>query len=236
MTAFRPDYRYNEFKYVVQPRCLATVRRLLQAQSVEPDPFPAGRVQSIYYDTIEHTSLGQCRDGAGRKIKFRIRRYDELADGQLQVKFKDGFAVAKLKAAVPFVEPPPQAWPFPEDEGGGAGGGGSAASAIATLARTAATLRPALDVRYRRERFRWSDDRVTLDSGIHAYACTGWMRVAGTAASVDYAVLEVKSRSEVPRLPPGLRGLVSFASFSKYGLLLRALLDEADVTCKYAPS
>jgi len=42
---------------------------------------------------------------------LRIRRYNDEDRGQLQVKFKDGFAVAKLKADTPWSARPPERWP-----------------------------------------------------------------------------------------------------------------------------
>ena len=106
---------------------------------------------------------------------------------------------------------------------------------IGTLALVAATLRPVIDIRYRRERFRYRDYRVTLDSAITATACDGLVYPRMTSDFLDFAVLEVKTRESSPLLPPGIRGLVSFSSVSKYGLLMRSLLDEADVLCKYRP-
>ena len=228
-TTFRPTYLYNEYKYIVPPRCTALVRRMLHVQSVDVDPFPEGTVQSIYYDTIDRTCLGQCKDGQARKIKFRIRRYDDQDAGQLQVKLKDGFAVAKLKSAIAFPRKPPMEWP--ESDRTAAGG----VDGIGTLGLAASNLRPVIDIRYRRERFRFRDYRVTFDSEITASPCDGLVYPRTTAASLDFAVLEVKTPESIPLLPPGVRGLVSFGSLSKYGVLMQSVLGEVDVLCKHQP-
>jgi hypothetical protein len=79
-------------------------------------------------------------------------------------------------------------------------------------------------------------DRWTLDDRIRARRQPGLPRVARAETAVPWAVLELKSPAPDPSVPPALQSVCVFQSFSKYGILLRALLDEPDALSKFAPT
>ncbi len=223
LTSFGPSFLYSEYKYLVTPRAVPVVRLLLESQLGPRPAFADGVVRSVYYDTIDRRLLGQCKDGAAHKRKFRVRRYDDLDWIQLQVKLKRGFAVAKLKCSTTLARPP-GSWPGAAPELPGA---------VAMNALSAATgpLRPVVEIRYRRERFRARDFRVTLDTAIVGEPRDGLTGALLSRVAPGVAVLEIKTPSPTPTLPPGISQLVQFSAFSKYAIVMRTLLGETDVLC-----
>ena len=98
---FPIKYNYNEYKYTVSSRNFENVLSILDAVANNTDSYPKGVVESAYYDSLSMHSLTQCRDGSARKIKFRIRRYNDNSFGQAQIKSKNLYGVGKIKCNLP---------------------------------------------------------------------------------------------------------------------------------------
>lgn len=74
---------YNEYKYLVNDANLKSVIFSLETMAKDTDPYPDGIVESCYCDSLSLCSLTQCKDGSARKVKFRIRRYNDNSFGQI---------------------------------------------------------------------------------------------------------------------------------------------------------
>lgn len=194
----------------------------LDAIANNTDPYPKGIVESAYYDSLSMGSLTQCRDGSARKIKFRIRRYNDNSSGQAQIKSKNMYGVGKIKCNLPL-------WKIYSDwhqvlERIDAG----EIDSIKILSSTYPPLRPVINVRYVRRRYQFLGCRITLDSQIEGFPYKG-LRAQKSFAFSPYSVLEIKSESSTPFLPEILRGRVRYGSFSKYAYLVRSLLGENQI-------
>ena len=210
---------YNEYKYLVSARNLENVLTTLDAIAKNTDPYPDGIVESVYYDSLSMASLIQCKDGNARKVKFRIRRYNDNSFGQAEVKSKNIYGVGKIRCDLPL-------WDIYSGWRGvldGVDGGES--DRIKILSSTHPPLCPVVNVRYRRRRYQFLGCRINLDSQIEAFPYMGLRAIKSFALS-PYSILETKSESSVPFLPEILKGKVRHGSFSKYAYLVRMLLGE----------
>jgi len=210
---------YNEYKYLVSARNLENVITTLDAIAKNTDPYPDGIVESVYYDSLSMASLIQCKDGNARKVKFRIRRYNDNSFGQAQVKSKNIYGVGKIKCNLPV-------WDIYSDwhrvlEHVDAG----ETDRIKVLSSTHPPLCPVVNVRYRRRRYQFLGCRITLDSQIEAFPYMR-LRALKSFALSPYSILEIKSESPAPFLPEIFKGMVRYGSFSKYAYLIRNLLGE----------
>lgn len=107
-----------EHKYLVPDRLLAPLRRVI-APFVRADDHASPRddgawtgytVRSIYFDTSRLTHYHQTAEGVQRRMKLRIRGYDQYRPGSdviLEIKRKNGPQSWKQRAAVayPLLEP-----------------------------------------------------------------------------------------------------------------------------------
>jgi hypothetical protein len=213
---------YNEYKYLVSERNLEYVLATLEAVASGTDPYPDGIVESCYFDSLSMTSLKQCKDGSARKIKFRIRRYDDNSLGQVQIKSKNLYGVGKLKCHLPV-------WDIYSEwrhvlEHAEAGG----IHHIKAISSTYSPLYPVVNVSYRRRRYQFMGCRITLDSRIKAFPYLS-LRAPKGFILLPQSVLEIKSDSPTPFLPEIFKGLVKYGSFSKYAYLSRILMGEDQI-------
>ncbi len=210
---------YNEYKYLVSARNFENVLTTLDAIANNTDPYPNGIVESAYYDSLSMDSLTQCRDGSARKVKFRIRRYNDNSFGQAQIKSKNLYGVGKIKCNLPLWDIYSDWYRVLEHVDAGE------IDSIKIISSTHPSLCPVVNVRYRRRRYQFLGCRITLDSQIEAFPYKG-LRAHKSFALSPYSILEVKSKSSVPFLPEILNGQVRYGSFSKYAYLIRILLGE----------
>lgn len=224
--------RYSEYKYVIEPERLPYAIALMDSLYGHTDPFPDGKVHSVYFDTLPLTSYDQCVNGSERKIKYRIRWYDG-GRVQAQIKEKDLFGVSKMKGALAMSAPAfdtqiPLFWhmlPFVKNNGDNA--------AIQARSARIGPLMPLLHVSYHRRRYRGFDFRMNLDSCI-AVEMMGRHpegRVAKTM--IPMAVLEIKTTQERPVLPFSTAMILRQDSFSKYMLGIKLLTGAPDVLNRY---
>jgi len=210
---------YNEYKYLVSAKDFENVLTTLDVIAKNTDPYPNGIVETAYYDSLSMASLVQCKDGSARKVKFRIRRYNDNSFGQAQIKSKNIYGVGKIKCNLPLWDIYPDWKRVLEHVDAGE------ANSIKIFSSTHPPLCPVVNVRYRRRRYQFLGCRITLDSQIEAFPYTGLRAIKSFALS-PYSILEIKSESSVPFLPEILKGKVRYGSFSKYAYLVRILLGE----------
>lgn len=98
----------NELKYIVGNRRSRSVLQWLRC-NCRPDPqFPAGVVNSIYFDTRDWQSLGEKVNSDYLKTKIRLRWYSEIDGGYphnqafVEVKYKIGYKRQKKRIPAPF--------------------------------------------------------------------------------------------------------------------------------------
>jgi hypothetical protein len=211
---------YNEHKYRVPLRDLPALAEYLSVALGTAEPYFEGIVESRYFDTLSLLTLDQCKDGAHRKIKFRLRRYNDDGFAQLQIKTKDLFAVRKIKSRGV------QWKPYADWNEASLTAEGESGKLIRQIARTYPPLYPVAQIRYRRRRYRIGGCRITLDSEIEAIACDGLKRRIRSAVGLKSAVMETKAPSDASFIPAFLRDRVRRDSFSKFALLTRQLLGE----------
>lgn len=224
--------RYYEYKYVIEPERLSYALALMESLYGGTDPFPAGMVHSIYFDTVPLTCYQQCVNGSERKSKYRIRWY-EGGQVQAQIKDKNLVGVSKMKGALAMTAPTatahlPSFWrqlPFVAGHGDN----------VAMQARSAmmGPLLPLLRVSYYRRRYRSFDFRMNIDSAI-AVEMTG-RHPAGRVAKtmIPMAVMEIKTTQERPVLPFATAMVLRQDSFSKYMLGIKLLTGEHDALNRY---
>lgn len=62
------------------------------------EEFPQRQINSLYFDTLDHEMLSQSIEGEARRIKVRLRWYDEDAQGKLELKLKSGSFSLKCRS------------------------------------------------------------------------------------------------------------------------------------------
>jgi hypothetical protein len=215
-----PHNNYNEHKYRVGMMHLPEVTKYFDAILGCNEPYFEGIVESRYFDTLSMLTLEQCKDGANRKIKFRLRRYNDDCSAQLHVKSKSLFATRKIKSSgvswKPYVD-----WRQASLTASGENG-----KLIRQISTTYPPLYPVVQIRYRRRRYRIGDCRITIDSEIEAVACEGLRRRVRSFVVSPAAVIETKSPLAASFVPAFLRDRVRRGSFSKFAFLTRQLLGE----------
>ncbi len=214
---------YNEYKYHVSNQALAYILNVLNSLYEGSDPYPAGIVDSIYYDTFDFAFYNQCLSGNPYKNKFRIRGYGDGFYRQLHQKDKDLFTVIKSKQAIKpisIVDDIAPEWyklsPQGDDK--------SQFLAIRSNAEQFGELMPVIRVKYKRFRYRAYDYRMTLDTNIEVKSFTSAIMQREIYGVLPDHVLEIKTIDPRPHLP--LLGLMRLPqiSFSKFLLGMNFLL------------
>ncbi len=189
----------RELKFVFDGSCVDTLRNILEvnAKRVSFGEGPVSTVNSIYFDDHRMTSCAESLAGISRRVKLRLRWYDEAFAQRglfFEVKSRIGQIISKdrtpLEAAdaidrIPYHEL--HAWLQHELAAGPA--------ALLGLRPIPTTL-----VTYRREHFldRDSSIRLTLDYQIVGFSQLGSSRpIRDSRVSLDrIAVVEVKTLPE----------------------------------------
>lgn len=215
------NLNYNEYKYTVANENLAYVRNVMDSLYGGSDPYPAGVVDSIYYDTLDRRFYFQALNGEAQKRKFRIRGYGDGSFVQLHLKDKDIFTVIKRKqriARLSVTHNQAPEWEQIKPEGQT-----TEFLAIQALAEQYGRLVPAIRVRYQRYRYRIYDYRMTLDTNIEVMGFSNPWDFRLNFAVLPHHVLEIKTVDPRPHLP--LLGLIRLPqiSFSKFLLGLNLL-------------
>ena len=210
-------FSYYEYKYLVEHQYFSQVKSLLDEFYGHSDPFPAGIVDSIYYDTRDQFFLSQCLDGEEFKSKFRIRGYGDGKYNQAHHKMKQLSGVSKFKAKVIPCSADRECAPLWDD-----------LTALAPNDRHFSKIRfnaskhgilfPSVRIQYVRFRYRSYDYRITFDTNIEAFAPINGLPSLRSHASLNQHVLEIKTTRLRPKLPfVGLMKLPQ-VSFSKFML------------------
>jgi hypothetical protein len=217
-----------ELKFRLESAAAPLVKTWLDQVAV-PDPrFPAGAVNSLYFDTPRLALYEEKVNSDHQKIKVRLRWYGAAGEVSepafLEVKEKWAAEVRKIRARTHFAKCVLTAGRGP----------GASFDPVATIARelnprVPGWLSPIVVIRY--QRLRYVDPRtgwrLALDTGIRS----SWTHPALCAVTpgldLSIAVLEVKGRGTRPRLPAhlvphdGVEWLPD--SFSKYGQVVSML-------------
>jgi len=190
------------------------------------DPYPAGWVNSLYFDTMTRRCFEECEAGLANKRKFRVRGYDDGPYTRAQVKEKSLCAVSKRSAPIDSDSCSDKAWPR-------LGRDDRDSVAVRSLAASYGPLIPAVKIRYHRHRYRTFDYRITLDEKIEALACPEHRLATRSMVRIPLAVLEVKTRADRPFLPGFGKLDLEPSSFSKFLLGLTLLEGKPDTLSKY---
>ena len=212
---------YYEFKFPLSKQQLGPVKELLDLQFENSDPYPFGRVSSLYYDSPDLKLYELCINGLGTKQKFRLRSYKE--DGvyhQFQVKTKSESTVKKVKVDSPLLSPQASPQEFSIQNVIGENGEEILYRLEQQGHKSFASLNdllPTVEIVYDRFRYREYDYRITLDTNIR----TRYLRTDfNNTYTLPQAVLEIKTTNPTPHIP--LLGFmpISVNSFSKYKIAL----------------
>ncbi len=155
------------------------------------EEYPARTVNSVYFDTLDHSNARAHIDGVGLRHKFRLRWYGpltRLVDARLEIKRRAGRAMSKEIWALPGLQSDARGLSelveAVRDAGTAEGFPGGAL----------ALMQPAVITRYRRSYYRTScrEVRVTLDSEM-LYLRPGGPAQLPTELFRDHAtILEIK--------------------------------------------
>ena len=221
------ELAYYEYKYLIEAQKIHLCRMVLDGMYAGTDLFPRGWLETIYYDTPHATCYEECLNGTNPKMKFRVRRYEDTQVVQGQIKEKRIYGVRKWKARLfPHSDKFPP-WSYlgelAEDN----------FKPLHALSLSYGYLVPVVHIRYLRHRYRYPGYRINMDEKIQAVPCHGLPWRAKSFVQASFALLEVKTASEHPRLP--FLGLLQLkpVAFSKFFFSLRLLRHEADAAGKY---
>lgn len=202
------SFEYYEYKYLIPESQVAYVKQVLSSLAPNLDPYPEGWVNSIYFDSLDQRSTTECANGEALKRKFRLRFYgkDNLSkNGEIQVKEKNLYAVSKYKQKL---SSELKDYNWPQD---------TTSKEIQALSSLYPNLAPLITVKYLRNRYRFFDTRITLDSKISVEAAGDrhFDRVR-REFQIPATVLEIKTTQERPFTP--LLNLIDLkqSSFSKF--------------------
>jgi hypothetical protein len=211
-----------ETKFVLPAAAVPAARMLLAGTARPEQPYPAGSVESIYWDTPELASYNEKLSSDYLKTKLRLRWYDAGGAVHVEIKRRLGTRRAKERTVVGL-------------DGAELSRGGLRAAgrwAASTLASSSgrpldARLTPVLHLRYRRERFISAAGlRINLDTAIEVLETAPQLGGRHGSVAVPGAVLETKGVSR--ELPAALTALATVGcrrgSFSKYAVGLEAHL------------
>ncbi len=219
-------WRYYEYKFPVPLDRLGYTRDVLDTLHGGTDPYPAGWVNTLYFDTMTRQCFEECEAGLAYKRKFRIRGYDDGPYVRAQLKEKALSAVFKRSAPLGNTSPNPRAWPLLSLDD-------PDSVAIRSLAASYGALHPMVTIRYFRHRYRTFDYRITLDERITARSGPDHRWATRSEVQIPLAVLEVKTRTDRPFLPGFGKLELEPSSFSKFLLGLNLLEGKPDVLSKY---
>lgn len=208
-------FAYNEYKFLVRNEQLSYVSDILESLHGGSDPFPRGIVDSIYYDTIDGRFYQQSLNGDARKRKFRIRGYGDDSFHQVHLKDKNLSVVTKLKDRIKPVQIVGQVAPHFFELNPARTDSGDF-PVILSMASHYGVLVPVVRVRYRRQRFRILDYRMTLDTQVEVMGFSNGVDLKSNYAVLPHHVLEIKTVDPRPFLP--LLGLMDLpqVSYSKF--------------------
>jgi hypothetical protein len=186
----------REMKFVFDGSCVDALRDVLEvnARRVAFGDGPVSNVNSIYFDDARLSSAAESLAGVSRRVKLRLRWYDEKFARQrlfFEVKRRSGQVISKDRTPL---DAPEVIDRIPYDDLLAWLGQALAPEPAAWL-----NLRPipTTIVSYQREHFRDRDSsiRITLDYQIEAYTQLGLQRPARrSGVALDrLAVVEVKT-------------------------------------------
>lgn len=232
-----------ERKFFIPPHKIAFASTLLHQVCRTDKQFPAGQINTLYFDSPELDQFNRSASGDFRKDKVRIRWYGRIEDydGEvpvyLEVKTRQGFTSSKKrqKLLVPaekletenlgtgiisqpvLIDILPQLGYFPTKP-----------------------LRPVIVITYRRYRFSemFSGVRVSLDTRIRSTMVARGLGVGERDLPLHGGVIEVKSTSF--ELSPTLKNMklldTDWSRFSKYGNCIDAHLSRPGSQGRQWPS
>lgn len=224
-----PTLPEHEAKFPLDARRVGLVLGLLGARAL-PDPdHPDGRVNSVYFDTLDLRSFAEKLNSDFSKTKVRARWYADPQSGEplgvvhLERKRREGTRRSKQRLTTD----------VPAARLAAASLSSSLVAALPTPLWSEGSpphgpLVATLEVSYRRRRFvdPASGARLALDTDIRVSRTNATFYPSPPPFALDRAVLEVKG--PIADLPPALEGLRRLGcrrgSFSKYGACVEQVL------------
>ncbi len=220
-----------ERKFFIPPQKSAFAYTLLRQVCHADRQYPAGQVNTLYFDSQDLDQHNRSASGDFRKDKVRIRWYGRLEDYQgevpvfLEVKTRRGYASSKKRQGF--------AVPVQKLETANLGAGIiDRAKLMETLARLGHypenPLRPVIVISYWRYRFTemFTGVRVSFDSNIRSTMVARDLGIGERDLPLRGGVIEVKGPSF--ELPPALRHMkildIDWSRFSKDSHIIAAHL------------
>lgn len=238
----QPSWRF-ERKFFIFPKNIGFAYALLR-QSCRPDgEYPEGRVNSLYFDTLDLDQYVKSASGEYKKDKVRIRWYNEISDYQemvpifLELKSRQGFASNKQRQrsmiSAQRLNPTHLS-----------AGIVSKTTIVHTLASfgyfTESPLRPVIMISYWRYRFNeiLTGTRVSLDYNIRSAVMTPDLSHGEGKMWLRGGIIEIKGPSmELPVTLRRMRVLdTDWSRFSKYSYCLESHLSDPGSVARFWPS
>lgn len=219
----------TEYKLAFPNGCGDLPVALLEAFALDDPDYPAGFVNSVYFDTIGLGFYHDALDGQYERRKVRLRWYGELpADGDvavwLEVKSKRGARSNKVRQPMLL-----DSRLLAHDRLGDLASELPLVAMMAGMGQAyAEPLQPTALIRYRRRR--WVDPvcgaRLSLDQGVTALGLLPHWATQGAVALLA-GVVEIKSDDEAtPMVAHNLLAAgCHWTSFSKYAFGMTALAE-----------
>ena len=233
-----------ERKFFILPRNLGFTRALMNDVCRPDRQFPAGQVNSLYYDTIDLDQYMRSVDGDFRKHKVRIRWYGKPEDYEgdipvfVELKLREGLASTKKRRRLLV---PPQYLDRRSLDSGVIGSMALARILAAFGYFPERPLRPVVLISYWRHRFAEliTGARVSVDYDIRSTLVAPELGYGERDLKLRGGVLEIKRSSM--ELPPVLMGRVKlleteWSRFSKYGQCIETHLSQPGTIARLWPS
>jgi hypothetical protein len=225
----------QELKFLIPAHAAAGMRRWLGTVLQPHRTFEQSTICSIYFDTASRQSFREKEASDHRKTKYRLRWY---ADAQgvplkgpafMEIKEKQG--AARRKHRIPLHIPAAQLADTPLTDPLFEGLFQRCAAHGAP--KPDVTLRPMLELRYERRRYRHAifPETFCLDSNIRCKRVHPASLPQAHGRPLDFCIFEQKGSSQHPQ--PILQALPRFgarrASFSKYFLAVLQLQPDMEI-------
>lgn len=213
---------YYEYKFLVSPPKKKALLNILDGLYGRSDPYCKDRVRTIYYDSIDRRSYQECLDGHSKKLKFRIRSYGENPTWwTLQLKEKNFLTTRKHSLRLNQKMIDFSKWPL-ELKLESMDISSPNYSHILHSSKNRMLLRPVLETLYTRHRFRTPDVRLTFDEDLVFNRMETGRGYAHSQVFLNYAVLEMKTSHDFPRLALLNNFGLKLGTFSKFMYGLRS--------------
>lgn len=242
-TSLSPPTQRFERKFFILPQNIGSAYTLLRQICRSDKEYPEGKVNSLYFDTIDLDEYYKSESGDFNKDKVRIRWYGDVNENigttpvYLELKSRQGFASSKQRIQLIV----PSYLLKPENLGKGIV---DKTRLIDTLAGFKhfpdKPMRPIIKISYYRYRFNemFTRTRVSLDHSICSTMIAPDLGYRERELRLPGGVIEIKGQKiELPETIKRIKLLdTDWSRFSKYSLSIDAHLAEPGTIARLWPS